>query len=99
MSYISRFIGDKKELKPPKKLGSDGGLGSPYIINPYEKKQCQCCGRMEELRMGVCWDCATCESIIGEGIDMYEKPIPRLEGYSEAMSKLRFILKTFMVAK
>ena len=37
-----------------KKIGGDGGLGDAYIINPYEEKQCKCCGRMEELRMVSC---------------------------------------------
>lgn len=26
------------------------------------------------IRMGVCWDCATAESIISDGTDMYDEP-------------------------
>ena len=77
------------------KIGSDGGIGAPYIINPPEDKKCKCCGQMAELRMGICWDCAECESVIETGEDMYDKPIPKIENYSNAMSKLQYIIKRF----
>lgn len=38
-----------------------------------ECKSCHCATR--ELRMGHCWDCATAESIIVDGTDMYERGI------------------------
>lgn len=75
------------------KLGSDGGINAPYIINPLELKECRCCGRLEDLRIGVCFHCAEIESVIGLGCDMYDKPIPQLEGYSDAMSKAKYIIE------
>lgn len=78
-------------------LGGDGGYNEPYIINPYKEDRCACCGRMEELRMGICWDCATCETVIGEGIDMHDKPIPQLAGYSKSMAKLKYILDRYLI--
>lgn len=34
---------------------------------------CIICGRKKELRFGVCWDCATAQSIIIDGVDHYNK--------------------------
>lgn len=56
---------------------------------------CKCCGRKEELRLGFCFDCAECESVIADGTDMYDKSIPILPGMSTAMSKLHYILSKF----
>jgi len=37
---------------------------------------CQSCGSStRDLRLGHCWECATVESIIADGVDMYEKGI------------------------
>ena len=36
-------------------------------------RKCECCGRERELRFGHCWECATAESIIHDGTDMYGK--------------------------
>lgn len=41
---------------------------------------CKCCDRDQELRFGYCWDCATAQSIILEGTDMYEKGLDGKEG-------------------
>ena len=57
--------------------------------------KCQCCKREEELRLGFCWDCANAESIIEEGLDMYDKEITKQEGMSTSMSKLQYILKLY----
>jgi hypothetical protein len=35
--------------------------------------ECKCCNRDLDLRFGFCFDCATAESIIQEGLDMYDK--------------------------
>jgi len=59
--------------------------------------QCKCCNRDLDLRFGFCFDCATAESIIQEGLDMYDKEIPKQEGMSTSMSKVQYILKMYNV--
>ena len=61
--------------------------------------ECICCKREYELRLGFCFDCATAESIIQEGLDMYDKEIPKQEGMSTSMSKVQYILKKYGVIK
>jgi len=56
---------------------------------------CSCCEKNSELRMGVCFDCAECESVIGTGLDMREKDIPKLEGFSSSMARLKYVLKKY----
>ena len=34
---------------------------------------CSVCSEKRELRLGACWECATMESIIHDGLDMYDK--------------------------
>lgn len=58
---------------------------------------CNCCKRQKDLRIGICFDCADCESIIEEGLSMYEKEPAKIEGYSTSMAKLRYILEKFKV--
>lgn len=36
------------------------------------QNKCKECDEIRELRLGTCWDCATMESIIVDGTDMYE---------------------------
>ena len=60
---------------------------------------CGCCGYRSDTRIGFCFDCVECESVISEGLDMYDKPISKLKGYSTHMSKLRFILEKYRVKK
>ena len=57
--------------------------------------QCKCCSREKELRLGYCFDCVEAESIITEGLDMYDREIPIKEGLSQGMSKLQYILKKY----
>jgi len=61
--------------------------------------QCKCCNRDLDLRFGFCFDCADAESIIEEGVDMYDKPIVKQEGMSTSMSKVQHILKKYGVVK
>jgi hypothetical protein len=61
--------------------------------------QCKCCDRTKDLRIGFCFDCAEAESIIKEGTDMYDEPIPIKGGMSESMSKLRYILRKYIDIK
>jgi hypothetical protein len=61
--------------------------------------QCKCCSRDEDLRMGYCFDCVEAESIMIDGIDMHDEPIPKQEDMSTAMSKLQYILRKFDVVK
>lgn len=61
--------------------------------------QCKCCEREMELRLGFCFDCVEAESIILDGVDMYDKEIPKEQGMSKTMSDLRHILKKFEIIK
>jgi hypothetical protein len=45
--------------------------------------------------MGVCFTCATAESIIEDGTDMYDSPVERVEGHSLSAAKLKAILKLY----
>lgn len=60
--------------------------------------ECKCCKRensIGNLRFGVCFDCANAESIITEGVDMYDKEIPQAEGLSKSLSKVQYIIKLY----
>lgn len=61
--------------------------------------QCKCCKRNQDLRMGYCFDCVEAESIMVDGVDMYDEPIPKQEDMSTEMSKLQYILRKFHVVK
>ena len=56
---------------------------------------CKCCKREQDLRFGFCFDCANVESIIEEGVDMYDEKIPKQEGMSTSMSKVYYILNLY----
>ena len=60
------------------------------------KGQCNCCGMVKDLRLGFCFDCADCESVIFDGTDMRDVPPPKIDGMSPSMSKLQFILKKYI---
>jgi len=57
----------------------------------------KCNNREQELRMEFCFDCVESESVIVEGIDMYDKEIPQVEGLNKGMSKLQYILKKYNI--
>ena len=59
------------------------------------KEECKCCGKIAELRMGFCWDCVESESVMLEGVDMNDNAPPKLEGMSQSMSNLRYILNKY----
>ncbi len=61
--------------------------------------KCKCCSREKELRLGFCFDCVNAESIIVEGVDMWDKEIPKVEGLTNHMSKLQHILKLYRIVK
>lgn len=61
--------------------------------------ECKCCGAILDTRMGYCFDCVECESVIANGLDMYDKKIPKQVGMSNAMSKLKYILTKYHVRK
>jgi hypothetical protein len=61
--------------------------------------ECKCCNRDLDLRFGFCFDCAETESVLEEGVDMYDKEIPKQEGMSTSMSKVQYILKKYGVLK
>ena len=59
------------------------------------KNKCKCCGESKDLRLGFCWECAECESVIAEGIDMRDNPITKNDGFSSHMNKLKYILDKY----
>ena len=61
--------------------------------------KCNCCEREAELRMGYCIVCAGAESVIIDGTDIYDNPIPEDETLTEGMNKLKYILKQYNVIK
>ena len=61
------------------------------------KMICKCCKREQDLRFGFCFDCAEAESIIEDGIDMYNNEIQKVEGLSTSMSKVKYILNLYGV--
>lgn len=58
--------------------------------------KCKCCQQEKDLRMGFCFECVESESILVEGVDMYDHAPPKVEGLSESMSKLQFILSRYI---
>jgi hypothetical protein len=61
--------------------------------------QCKCCGESKDLILGFCFDCAECESVLAEGLDMYDNSIPIYDGFSSHMNKLHYILVKFKTPK
>ena len=59
--------------------------------------ECKCCKKEKDLRLGFCFDCAEAESIIVDGVDMYNNEIPKVEGLSTHMSKVQYILNLYGV--
>jgi len=49
---------------------------------------CRICNEGGDTRLGVCWNCAEAESVIKDGLDMYDKEVAKTP-----MEKLKFILK------
>ena len=59
--------------------------------------KCEICKRkgisQNDIRMGVCWDCAQAESIIADGLDMYDTgPSGGNTPAETAMEKLLFLI-------
>ncbi len=61
--------------------------------------KCKCCNREKDLRFGVCFDCTNAESIIVEGVDIWDNEIPKQHDLSTALSKLQHILTLYEVVK
>jgi hypothetical protein len=59
--------------------------------------KCKCCNREKDLRLGVCFDCANAESIVVEGVDMWDNEVPKQNGLSAGLSKVQHILKLYGV--
>ena len=57
-------------------------------------EQCKCCEEIKDLRLGFCFECAELESVIKDGTNMYDKEIPKNDGFSQSMNKLKYIIKT-----
>lgn len=61
---------------------------------------CKVCGRNLSLRLGVCFDCAESESIMVNGLDMFDKPVPMVfPGNSKELNRLKAILDKYMVGR
>jgi len=58
--------------------------------------QCEICKNeygLNGLRLGVCWDCATAESIIDDGSDMRDQgPKGKTDKAKTAREKLEFLI-------
>lgn len=57
---------------------------------------CRICNkeRGSETRLGICWSCAEAQSVIHEGLDMYEKGPNNDDAPAKtAMDKLKFLIK------
>ncbi|CAB4219526.1 hypothetical protein UFOVP1615_18 [uncultured Caudovirales phage] len=54
--------------------------------------KCNCCEQHKDLRLGFCFECCELESIIADGTDMYNNEIPKNEGLSQSMNKLKYII-------
>ena len=61
--------------------------------------KCKCCEKNKELRFGFCIDCANAETVIIEGVDMYENRITKEKDMSMAMSKYKYLLKKLNLIK
>jgi hypothetical protein len=56
--------------------------------------ECKVCKKNKELRMEVCFDCADAESIIAEGLDMWDKgKNGKEEPAKTAMDKLQLLIQ------
>ena len=56
--------------------------------------ECKVCKKNKELRMEVCFDCADAESIIAEGLDMWDKgKNGKEEPAKTAMDKLQLLIE------
>ena len=57
--------------------------------------ECKICNQKnKELRIGVCFDCAEAETIISEGLDMYDKGLDdKDEPAKTPMQKLQFLIQ------
>jgi len=59
------------------------------------KTLCIICGKAKELRMGFCFSCADAQSIIADGVDMYddEDHIGTQIPASEANARLKKLIE------
>jgi hypothetical protein len=53
--------------------------------------KCKCCQKESDLRFGVCFDCADIESVITEGVTMFDKPIVKIDGSEKCYCCLEII--------
>ena len=56
--------------------------------------ECSICKKNKDLRLGVCFVCADAESIIKEGLDMWDKGIDGEEVPAKtSMNKLKLLIQ------
>jgi len=62
--------------------------------------ECKACKQKKELRFGVCFDCADAESIISEGLDMWDQGIDgKEEPAKTALEKVQLLIQKGWVYK
>lgn len=62
--------------------------------NRQDELKCASCGRIRDLRMGHCFDCAVAESIIADGTDMYDNKVA-----NTPMEKLKEVIRILGLGK
>lgn len=56
--------------------------------------KCKSCERNGDTRIGFCWKCAEAESIISNGLDMYDEgPNGGTKPAHSPMDKVKFLIK------
>jgi hypothetical protein len=65
-------------------------------LNKIKDMKCKCCQRENDLRLGFCFDCADIESVIKENLTMFDETIPKIDGLSDSMSKVHYIVSKFV---
>ncbi len=56
--------------------------------------ECKICKQEKELRVGVCFNCSDAESVIGDGLDLYERGRNGTDTPAKtAKEKLQFLIE------
>ena len=88
-------------FKIPQQNGGDeckcgtGSLNNKDVyVSQLAMSNCKWCGRDQDLRMGVCFDCAEAQTIMVSGKDMYEKGEGGIEfPVKECTERIRMLIK------
>lgn len=74
---------------------SESPLNNPDVyVSQVAMSNCSWCGRDQDLRFGVCFDCAEAQTIMVSGKDMYEKNVGGIElPVSEVSERIKMLIK------